>query len=108
MMTDTGFYVLWRVGYNFWSAKLLKKPSGTLWWMSTLVSVERPYRNKLTLYLSQIKPHLIINSEVSQEKSQKTAICSGCVSLRQSLRSALIYNKLLSFRYISAKFEAAV
>ena len=38
MMTDTGFYVPWRVGYNFRLAKLLKKPSGTLWWMSTLVS----------------------------------------------------------------------
>ena len=93
MMTDTGFYVPLRVGYNFWLAKLLEKPSGTLWWMSTLVSVERSCRNNMTLYLSQIKPNLIIISEVSQEKSQKTVICSGCASLRQSLLSALIYNK---------------
>ena len=92
-MTDTGFYVPWRVGYNFQLAKLLEKPSGTLWWVSTLVSVERSYRNKLTLYLSQIKPHLIIISEISWEKSQKTVICSGFASLRQSLLSALIYNK---------------
>ena len=65
MMTDTGFYVPCRVGYNFRLAKLLEKPSGTLWWVSTLVSVERSYRNKMTLFLSQIKPHLIIISEVS-------------------------------------------
>ena len=71
MMTDTGFYVPKRVGYNFRLAKLLEKPSGTLWWVSKLVSVMRSYRNKLTLYLSQIKPHLIIISEVSLEKSQK-------------------------------------
>ena len=38
--------------------------------MSTLVSNARFYKNKLTLYLSQIKPHLIIISEVSREKSQ--------------------------------------
>ena len=93
MMTDTGFYVPWRVGHNFRLAKLLEKPSGTLWWMSTLVSDKRSYRNKLTLYLSQIKPQSIIISEVSQEKSQKTVILSGCASLRQSLLSALIYNK---------------
>ena len=93
MMTDTGFYVPWRVGCNFRLAKLLDKPSGTLCWVSTLVSVERSYRNKLTLYLPQIKPHLIIISEVSQEKWQKMVICSGCASLRQSLLSALIYNK---------------
>ena len=79
---------------TFWLAKLLEKPSGTLWWMSTLVSVERSYRNKLTLYHSQIKPHLIIISEVSLEKSQKTVICSSCAFLRQSLLSALIYNKI--------------
>ena len=64
MMTDKGFYVPRRVGYNFRLAKLLEKPSGTLWWMSTLVSNARSYRNKLTLYFSQIKPHLIIISEV--------------------------------------------
>ena len=93
MMTDTGFYVPWNVGYNFRLAKLLEKPSGTLWLVSTLVSVRRSYRNKLTLYISQIKPHLIIISEVSREKSQKMVICSGCASLCQSLLSALIYNK---------------
>ena len=93
MMTDTGFYVPGRVGYNFRLAKLLEKSSGTLWWMSTLVSVARSYKGKLKLYLSQIKPHLINISEVSREKSQKTIICSGCASLRQSLLSALIYNK---------------
>ena len=37
MMTDTGFYVPSRVGYNLRLAKLLEKSSGTLWWMSTLV-----------------------------------------------------------------------
>ena len=68
MMIDMGFYVPWRVGYNLRLAKLLEKPFETLWWMSTLVSVKRSYRNKLTLYLLQIKPHLIIISEVSQEK----------------------------------------
>ena len=93
MMTDTRFYVQWRVGYNFRLANLLEKPSGTLWWVSTLVSVEKSYRNKLTLYISPIKPHLIIISEVFREKSQKTFICSGCASHRQSLLSALIYNK---------------
>ena len=55
---------------DFRLAKLLEKPFGTLWWVSILVSVERSYRNKLTLYLSQIKPDLIIISEVSREKSQ--------------------------------------
>ena len=65
MMTDTGFSVPWRVGYNFRLAKLLEKHSGTLCSMSTLVSVERSYRNRLALYFSQIKPHLIIISEVS-------------------------------------------
>ena len=93
MMIDTGFYVPLRVGYNFRLAKLLEKPSGTLWWRSTLFSVERSYRNKLTLYLSQIKPHLTIITEVSREKSQKMVILSGCASLRQSVISALIYNK---------------
>ena len=93
MMTDMGFYVPGRVGDNYWLAKNLEKPSGILWWMSTLVSVEKSYRNKLTIYHLQIKPHLIIISEVSQEKSQKTVICSGFASLRQSLLSALIYNK---------------
>ena len=71
MMTDMGFSVPWRVGYSFRLAKLLEKLYGTLWWMSTLVSVERSYRSKLTLYLSQMKPHLIIISEVSRGKSQK-------------------------------------
>ena len=93
MMTDKGFYVPWRVDYNFRLAKLLEKPSGTLWWMSTLVSNARFYKNKLTLYLSLIKPHLIIISEVSREKSQKTVISSSCASLHQRLLSALIYNK---------------
>ena len=95
MMTDTGFYMPWsrRVGYNFRLAKLLERSSVTLWLVSTLVCVERPYRNKLTLYPPQIKPHLVIISEVSREKSQKTVICSGCGSLRQSLLSAFIYNK---------------
>ena len=95
MMTDTGFYVSWRVGYNFRLAKLLEKSSGTLWSMSTLVSVARSYRSKLMLYLSQIKPHLIIISEVSWEKSQNTVIGSSCASLRQSLLSALIFNKTI-------------
>ena len=85
MMTDMKFYVPRRVGYNFRLAKLLEKPSGTLWGVSTLVSVERSYRNKLTLYLSQVKPHLIIISEVSREKSQKMVICSGCASLSKSV-----------------------
>ena len=92
MTTDTVFYVPWRVGYNFRLAKLLEKTSGTLYWMSTLVSVERSYRNKLTLYLSQMKPHLIIISEVSREKSQKR-LCVQVVRLSDSLLSALIYNK---------------
>ena len=59
MMTDTGYFVPWRVGYNFRLVKLLENPSGTLWWVSTLVSVERSYRNKLTLFISQtflVKP----------------------------------------------------
>ena len=30
MMTDTGFFVRYWVGYNFPLAKLLEKPSGTL------------------------------------------------------------------------------
>ena len=68
MMTDTGFYVPGRVDYNYRLAKLLEKPSGTLRWMSILVSAEISYRNKLTLYLSQIKPHLTIISEVSRKK----------------------------------------
>ena len=107
-MTDTGFYVPWRVGYNFRLAKLLEKPSGTLWWMSTLVSVERSYRNKLTLYLSQIKPHLIIISEVSREKSQKR-LSVQVVRLSVKVCCLYLYTiKLLLFSYISAKLEAAV
>ena len=107
-MTDTGFYVPWRVGHNFRLAKLLEKPSGILWWVSTLVSVERSYRNKLTLYLSQIKPHLIIISEVSREKSQKR-LSVQVVRLSVKVCCLHLYTiKLLSFSYISAKFEAAV
>ena len=78
------------------------------WWEHLLVSNERSYRNKLTLYLSQIKPHLITISEVSWEKSQK----------RLSVHVVLLYVKvcclhlytitLLSFSYISDKFEATV
>ena len=108
MMTDTGFYVPRRVGFNFRLAKLLEKPSGTLWWMSTLVSVERSYGNKLTLYLSQIKPHLIIISEVSREKSQKR-LSVQVVSLSVKVCCLHLYTiKLLLFSYISAKFEAAI
>ena len=107
-MTDTGFYVPWRVGYNFWLAKLLEKPSGTLWWMRTLVSVERSYRNTLTLYLSQIKTHLIIISEVFREKSQKW-LSIQVVRLSVKVCYLHLYTiKQLSFSYISAKFEAAV
>ena len=93
-----GFYVPWRVVYNFRLAKLLEKPSGTLLWMSTFVSVERSYRNKLAIYHSQLKPHLIIMSEDSKKKSQKTIICSGCASLRQSLLYSFIYNKTTIIR----------
>ena len=64
-MTDTRFLGAYRVGYNLRLVKFEEKPSGTLWWISTLAGVERSYRNKLTLYLSQIKPHLIIISELS-------------------------------------------
>ena len=108
MMTDTGFSVPWRVGYHFRLAKLLEKPSGTLWWMSTIVSVQRSYRNKLTLYLLQIKPYLTIISEVSREKSQKRlSVQVVCLSVK--VCDLHLYTiKLLSFRYISAKFEAAV
>ena len=107
-MTDTGFYVTWRVGYNFRFAKLLERPSGTLWWVSTLVSVERSYRNKLTLYLSQIKPHLIIISEVSRE-SHKKRLSVQVVRLSIKVCCMHLYTiKLLLFSYISAKFEAAV
>ena len=108
VMTDTGFYIRWRVGYKFRLAKLLKRPSGTLWWMSTLVSVERPYRNKLTLYPPQIKPHLVIISGVSREKSQKR---SSVQVVRLSVKVCYLHLytiKLLSSSYISAKFEAAV
>ena len=47
LTTDTGFYVPLRVGYNFWLAKLLEKPSGTLWWMSTFSPVENQNDLKL-------------------------------------------------------------
>ena len=107
-MTDTGFYVPWRVGYNFRLAKLLEKSSCTLWWMSTLVSVAKSYRSKLELYHSQIKPHLIIISEVSREKSQKR-LSVQVVRLSVKVCCLHLYKiKLLSFSYISAKFEAAV
>ena len=56
---------------QFWFAKFEERSYGTLLWMSTLAGVEKSYRNKLILYLSQIKPHLIIISELSCEKSQK-------------------------------------
>ena len=111
MMTDTGFYVPWRVGYNFPLAKLLEKPSGTLWWMSTLVSVERPYRNKLTLYLSQTKPHLTIISEVSWEKSQKWLTVQVVrLSVKVCYLHLYTWHKttIIKLHLISAKFEAAV
>ena len=78
--------------------------------MSILAVVERSYRNKLTLsYLSQIKPHLIIISELSRKKSQKkTVICPGCASLRKGLLPHLYTTKLQKFSYISATFEATV
>ena len=108
MMTGTRFYVPGGVGYNFRLAKLLEKPSCTLWWVSTLVRVERSYRNKLMLYLSQIKPHLIIISEVSREKSQKR-LSYKVVRLSAKVCCLHLYTiKLLSFTYISAKFESAV
>ena len=104
-MTDTGFYVRWRVGNNFRLAKLLEKPSGTLWWVSILVSFERSYRNKPTLYLSQIKPHLIIISEVSREKRLSVQV----VRLSVKVCCLHLYTiKQVSFSYICAKFEAAV
>ena len=84
-MTDTGFLVAWRVGYNFRLVKFEEKPSGTLWWISTLAGVERSYRNKLTLLFSQIKPHLIIISELSWKKSQKNGyLFRLCVSPSKS------------------------
>ena len=52
-------------------AKFKAKSSGTLRWMSTLACVESSYRNKLKLYLSQIKSHLITISELSREKKKK-------------------------------------
>ena len=67
-------------------AKLKEKLSGTLRWMSTLADVERSYKNKLTLHLSQI------NFRVFLRRVSKTIICSDCASLRQSLLCALIYN----------------
>ena len=84
MMTDPGVYNSFKVGYNFRLAKLLERLSGTMWWMSTLVSVEKPYRNKLTLYISQIKPHLIIITEVSRESHKKGTLFRLCVSLSKS------------------------
>ena len=97
-----------KVGFNFPFARLLEKPSCTLWWVSTLVSVKRSYRNNMTLYLSQIKPHLIIISEVSQEKSQKR-LSVQVVRLSDKVCCLHLYTiKLLSFSYISAKFEATV
>ena len=83
-VTDTGFYIPWRIGYNFGLAKLLEKPSGTLWWTSTLVSVKRPYRNKLTLHLSQTKPQLTIISEVSREVTKNGYLFRLCVSPSKS------------------------
>ena len=74
------------------------------WWEHLLVSNERSYSNKMTLYLSKIKPHLITISEVSWEKSQKTVISSWWCFKVCCLHLYTI--TLLSFCYISAKFEA--
>ena len=107
MMTDTGFHVPGRVGYNFRLANFLEKPFGTLWWMITLVSVKRSYRNKLTIYHSQIKPHLIFQR--FPEKSHKKRLSVKVVCLSVKVCCLHLYTiKLLSFSYISAKFEAAV
>ena len=72
------------------------------------VSDARSYRNKLTLYLSHIKLHWIIISEVSQ-KSHKKRLSVQVVRLSVKVCCTYLYTiKLLSFSYISAKFEVAV
>ena len=97
-----------KVGYNFRLAKFIEKPSGTLRYMRTLDSVERSNRNKLTIYHSQIKPHLIIISEVFREESQKR-LSVQVVRLSVKVCCLHLYTiKLLSFSYTSAKFEAAI
>ena len=73
--------------------------------LSTLVSVEISYRDKPTLYLSQIKPHMTIISEVSREKSQKR-LSVQVVRLSAKVCYLHLYTiKLLLFSYIYAKFE---
>ena len=83
MMTDTKCYVPWRVGYNFRLAKFLEKHYCTLWWMSTLFSVEGSYRNKLTISLTN-KATLAHHFRGFLRKVTKTVICLGCASLHQS------------------------
>ena len=105
-MTDKGFHVPWRVGYNNRLANLLEKPSGTMWWMSTLVG--RHYRNKLTLYLSQKKATLDHHFEGFLRKVTKW-LSVQAVRFSVTVCYLLLYTiKLLLFSYISAKFEAAV
>ena len=54
-----------------------------------------------TLYISQIKPHLIIISELSREKSQNTVICSGCAFSVKAFCLHFYTIKLQLFSYIS-------
>ena len=94
---------------QFYDRKKVKEgPYCTLQLMSRLAGVGRFYRNKLTLYLSLIKPHLIIISELSQEKTQKQ-LSVQVVRLSVKVFCLQSYTIILqSFSYISAKLEAAV
>ena len=83
---------------------LHRRDSGTLWWMGTLAGVVRSYRYKLTLYLYQIKPHLITISELYGETPQKR-LSVQVVRLSAKVCFLHFYTiTLLSFSYISAKF----
>ena len=74
--------------------------------MSPLFSVGRSYRNKLTLYLSQIKPYFDIISEVSRKPKNRLSV--QVVRLFDKVCFLHLYTiKLLSSSSISANFEAA-
>ena len=57
-----------------------------------LIGVARSYRNELTLYLLN-KAKLNHHFRALRRKAIQTVTSSGCASLRQSLLSALLYNK---------------
>ena len=109
MMTDTRFYVPWRVGYNFRLENLLEKPSGTLWWMSTLIVLRDPTETSWSISLANKATMDHLFRGCTEKSHTKRRLSVQVVRLKVKVGCLHLYTiKLLSFIYISAKFQATV